>query len=501
MQRFVRSQAVVAFLLLLRRFDAWSLCTLVVRKGCPWVNRAFLLLLPLLALAGAMPMGGRTVVADEALKIATFETDATPPLGSPCAYRLAERILDPLRCRGIVLLGSGRPIVLCAVDWIGIGNEGYDAWRTALAQAAGTTTERVAVHVLHQHDAPFCDFTSERLLAEQGLGGRFMDVAFAQRVIQQAAQAVQQAVQKPRAVAQLGLGQARVEKVASNRRILGPDGKVKYVRFSSCREPAAIAAPEGTIDPYVKMIAFFTGEQPEQPVAVLSYYATHPQSYYRQGDVSADFVGMARDMLDARLPGCLNVHFDGAGGNVAAGKYNDGSKANRPVLARRLGKGLLDAYENLKRVPISAADVEWRVRKVWLPPRDTLDRQTLRKQLTNASLSEDQRRRAARQLAFLQRAEEKPFELSCLRLGTAYVLHMPGELFVEYQLAAQKMRPDGFVAMAAYGDYSPGYIGTEIAYSQGGYETGPNASLTAPRVEHVLMPAMAELLQDDRDGR
>jgi hypothetical protein len=40
-------------------------------------------------------------------------------------------------------------------------------------------------------------------------------------------------------------------------------------------------------------------------------------------------------------------------------------------------------------------------------------------------------------------------------------LHLPGELFVEYELAAQAMRPDRFVAVAGYGDYTPGYIGTE----------------------------------------
>ena len=72
---------------------------------------------------------------------------------------------------------------------------------------------------------------------------------------------------------------------------------------------------------------------------------------------------------------------------------------------------------------------------------------------------------------------------------------MPGELFVEYQLAAQKLRPDLFVAMAAYGDYAPGYIGTEVAYSEGGYETGPRASLVAPKVEHVLMDAIKKLLR------
>ncbi len=71
---------------------------------------------------------------------------------------------------------------------------------------------------------------------------------------------------------------------------------------------------------------------------------------------------------------------------------------------------------------------------------------------------------------------------------------MPGELFVEYQLAAQKLRPDLFVSMAAYGEYAPGYIGTEIAYSQGGYEASERASQVAPQVEAVLMGAVEKLL-------
>ena len=44
---------------------------------------------------------------------------------------------------------------------------------------------------------------------------------------------------------------------------------------------------------------------------------------------------------------------------------------------------------------------------------------------------------------------------------------MPGELFVEYQLAAKAERKDLFVAMAAYGDYGPYYIGTAVAYTEG----------------------------------
>ncbi len=69
---------------------------------------------------------------------------------------------------------------------------------------------------------------------------------------------------------------------------------------------------------------------------------------------------------------------------------------------------------------------------------------------------------------------------------------MPGELFVEYQLAAKAMRPDLFVSMAAYGDYGPFYIGTEEAYDQGGYEI--DASSVTGESENILMDALHSLL-------
>ena len=52
--------------------------------------------------------------------------------------------------------------------------------------------------------------------------------------------------------------------------------------------------------------------------------------------------------------------------------------------------------------------------------------------------------------------------------------------------------------MAAYGEYAPGYIGTRIAYTQGGYETSPGASRVAPEVEEVLMGAIRKLLKAGR---
>jgi hypothetical protein len=101
----------------------------------------------------------------------------------------------------------------------------------------------------------------------------------------------------------------------------------------------------------------------------------------------------------------------------------------------------------------------------------------------------------ARKMAFLKRYEAgKQIDVFCLKIKNARILYMPGELFVEYQLAAKAERPDLFVAMSAYGDLGAGYIGTAKAYEKGGYEVSERASNVAPEVEGVLMKAIKDLL-------
>lgn len=429
------------------------------------------------------------------LRVAIFQADATPPLGSPLCngnVKPAMKIVTPLSARGIVLLGAGDPIVLCALDWVGIGNGSYDAFREAIAEAVKTTPERVAVHTLHQHDAPGSDFATEQLLAEHGLARRFSNPEADAQVMARVAQAAQAALAKSRPVTHVGLGAGKVERVASNRRILGKDGRVALQRQSSGgRHKKARNAPEGTIDPLVRLVAFWNGDQ---PLAVLTYYATHPQSHYGQGNVNWDFVGIARQERQDALDGLTHVHFDGAGGNVAAGKYNDGSPENRPRLAERLAAGMKLAWDSQKKQSLQAEDVSWYVQPVSLPVRESLVETELSAKVADPKLALKARLRAARDLTFVRRMRDgHQIPLTCLALGSARILHLPGELFVEYQLAAQQMQPKTFVAMAAYGDYGPGYIGTEIAYGQGGYETGP-VSRVAPQVERVLKKAIQELL-------
>ena len=434
--------------------------------------------------------------ADDAIRMGTFAVDATPPLGSPLAYDPLKEVVMPLSCRGVVLLGDEQPIVLCAIDWIGIGNDGHKQFRQALAEAVGTTPGRVALHAVHQHDAPALDFSAEALLKQHGAGGVLFNVDHARQVIADASTAVAQAVDQAVPITHIGQGEGTVEQVASNRRIQDDDGKVLWTRYTSgASQERNRLAPVGLIDPKVKLITFY---QDDKPLAALTYYACHPQSYYRTGGANPDFPGIARQLRE-EATGTFHVHFSGAGGNIGAGKWNDGSPPYRQILADRLAAGIEAAWESVERSPITATDLDWGVAPVALPLGGDRDAEDLAKRMANETVSNTEKAEIARNLAWAQRCDAgDTIDLQCLHLKQIRVLHMPGELLVEYQLAAQKMRPDLFVAMAAYGDYAPGYICLDVHYGQGGYEGSPRASRVAPPVEQVLMQAMAQLLETDK---
>jgi len=455
----------------------------------PWRVAAGLVAVAMVGIAWAEP------VAKPGVRLARFDVDATPPVGSLMAYDPVKRVEEmSLRFRGIVLLGAGQPIVLGSLDWIGLANEGQDVFRATLAKAAGTTPDRVALHTVHQHDAPGCDFTAEKLIKELGLNdyGR-LDGAFHREVLRRAAEALAAALPDAQPVTHYGWGVADVQDVASNRRIKGPDGRVRATRYTATKDPALRAEPVGVIDPQVSVLSFWNDKK---PVAVLSYYACHPQSYYRTGIPSPDFPGIARFLRGQSVPDALHIHFNGAGGNLGAGKYNDGTPANRIALAERLAGGMRRAFDSTQKQPLGPADIGWQVVPVALAPG---------KHLNDAELVAVIKKEPAKgyiskvdQLAWLRRCEAgHKIDIACLRVGTARVVHMPGELFVEYQLAAKAMRPDLQVAMAAYGEYGPGYIGTAAAYPEGGYETSDRATGVGPEAEAVLTGAVRQLLQAD----
>ena len=383
-------------------------------------------------------------------KIATFSADVTCPVGHPVLAGLrssAKEIVDPLQARGVVLLGSGDPIVLCGIDWCGTGRH------------------RVLVFSLHQHDTPVTDERAAELLALTDLAGQMFDVSFERKCIERTAEELADSLAQPRPVTHVGVGQGKVEKVASNRRVVREDGSITYRRDSTTKGKEFLRnAPEGLIDPWLKTISFWDGEK---PIAALHVYATHPMSYYGEGGVSADFVGLARRRMQEDHPEVFQIYASGCSGDVVAGKYNDGDPANRPVLAERLYQGMKQAWHATVKHPLT--DVSFRSTQIDLPFRldENYTAEGLRKTMADKNETKLKRILAAMGLSSrLRVASGQKIDFPCVDLGSAQIVLFPGETWVSYQLMAQRQRPDSMVLSIGYGECWPGYIPTTQGFEE-----------------------------------
>lgn len=431
-------------------------------------------------------------------RIATFSADITPPVGHALCGGMvapAARIADPLSARGWVLWGAGEPVVFAALDWTELRNEAFELWRSALARAAGTSPERVLVSCVHQHDAPYADLEAQRLLDAHGLAGFHVDPAFHERALQATAAALREAMRKSTPVTHFGTGQARVDRVASNRRVVPADGRPTFRRYSRTVDPAVKNAPEGQVDPWLKTLSFWDGDR---PVAALSVYAVHPMSHYGAGAVSADFPGLARARRQAETPAVFQVYASGCSGDVTAARYNDADDASREALAGRLHDAMRGAWAETRRRPLERIDVRVAKIRFDLPAAGPHSVSAMEKALADPASSKAARLMAALGLSWARRAARDPsIDLPAVDFGPAQLVLLPAEAFVEFQLAAQRLRPDRFVVAAGYGECAPGYIPTEAARREGYVEEHGYCWVDAG-AEEKLLRALREALDAPR---
>jgi len=123
-----------------------------------------------------------------------------------------------------------------------------------------------------------------------------------------------------------------------------------------------------------------------------------------------------------------------------------------------------------------AASLSWRISEFTLPAKPPAPATDYRSSLS---------------AAFAHR--KTPLAAALLEIGPAAILHLPGEPMLEFQNYARGLRPGRFTAVAGYGDISPGYLCTDQAHAEGGYE--PSASHAGPGTEARVKKAIQELMR------
>jgi hypothetical protein len=217
-------------------------------------------------------------------------------------------------------------------------------------------------------------------------------------------------------------------------------------------------------------------------------------TYYGQGDVSADFVGVARAAWQKTSPDVPHVWLSGCSGDTMAGKYNDGDPANRPVLGARLFAAMREAWSRTDRRPLR--QMTFRKGAMNLVPRKSagFSHEDMLKKLGDASSPYLPRAEAALGLSWLARCDQgRAIDVPAVDFGGAHLVLLPAESFVQYQLWAQEMRPDSFVVTAGFGECAPGYIPTAQAASEG-YDDH-YSWIAFPECEAIMLDALRQVLR------
>ena len=376
--------------------------------------------------------------ADEPrLELATFRADVSPPIGHPLCggwIKPAEAQDDPLEAIGLVRGAGSRSCCarstgrVCSTEPTGRGARRWPR------QRAPRPTARCAVRAPAQCTnglprgfswfslrSPTCSMPSccRNSLRPRGAWRWRWRKSLDQR----------------RRISHVASGQAQVDSVASNRRIIGPDGKIAEWRASSSKKLIHKTLPEGLIDPWLKTVAFYDGQE---RVAACHHYATHPMSYYGDGRVSSDFVGLVVQRPSGGRS-CSARTFTSPACVQRGGRQIQRRHARSPPIADGTDGAVLDAsLAGLQPRPIRR--VGWKTQEILPDVRPAWSTTLCKAWWPTASGRE--RTASSRPCGWAgcgARPVRVPIVLSGLHVDDVSLVYLPAEAFVEYQLLAQKL--------------------------------------------------------------
>lgn len=421
------------------------------------------------------------------LKLAVFQVDCTPPVGTPVLYgsrsfAQTESVRDPLYLRGFIFDYLGERCLVATMDYCGLMNRAHDQMTAALAAATDTDPEKTVVHCVHQHDAPLINFEIEPLLGYPTFCRDWW-----QGVVKKCADSARTALSDFQAVTHIGHNEFRVHGFASNRRIEDADGTVVGTRLSRCQDPELKNQPVGLIDPMLRTVAFRSGSK---LIASMSFYATHPQVSNGRKMTSADAPGEAIRRVSEAFPGALHGYFTGASGNVTAGKYTSTTDLESNLL--HFGGVLADAMtHNLQSLAWQGELSMGFAAAGFTFPFPEIDREAYLRAMNDAEVTELEKEKRAVLMSSYDYRGSEPYRVRKLSLGDCHLFFLPGEPFVEYQLDLQNRSADSFIAVASNCAHDYNYLPLAKHLHAGGYEL--SLSLCDPSFERLLKNALLEL--------
>ncbi|RCX09351.1 neutral/alkaline ceramidase-like enzyme [Anaerobacterium chartisolvens] len=415
--------------------------------------------------------------------------------GYPHYLRHNTGIHDPLYASCIYLESGGQRLIMIAMDILFYSKKYVSSVRKRIRERTGVNEENIMICCSHTHSGPWASGRLDLEALEMGLrpdegyveelGGKLVELAsdcaantFEAKI----------AIEKGRCGKEQGVG--------GNRR-----------------------NPEGPCDPLVWTIG--VQDMDGSWRGCLVRYALHPTVIHAESTVvTADYPCYIREYLARTKPGMVFAFAQGTSGDQSTRYFRKGQSFDE---AERIGSligaevdRVLNSMQLSSEVDISVKSRQIEVKLRTLPSREEAERsvEAAKKALDeviarkgpyleeqNASLvllgAEDLlgyvlMKEKGERIDLLE--DELPAEIQVISIGDARIVCVPGEIFVEFglEIAEKSLKTKTFVIELANGCL-PGYVCTEKAFYEGGYEA--DTSLLTPETGRIFVDTALSLLE------
>lgn len=428
------------------------------------------------------------------LKAGFARLDVTPPLGSELAgyfsVRLAEGILDPIYLNAVAIGNGEDTLIIITSDFLSIMEVFATRIRNMIADATGVQADHIMVTALHQH-------TSIRLGVWPWTGNmedeHYLNILFSKYV-----DAARLAIRDMSDAVIHTAVQETKEPISFIRRYKMRDGSTVT---NPGRLNPNIAHPIGEADNNVRLVRFVRDGR--RDIALVNF-STHPDVIGGK-QFSADWPGFVRSFVEQDIPDTHCLVINGAQGdtnhiNTAIAEEQTGCGHSR-----HMGRVIADTVSDMwdKTRPHTDTRIFSEVRMILNRTNtDGFDRVEECRKLDEdywAGRLDGPSKPGATIMGEARRIKNLPYETICQKIpvtvmavGDVAFVGYGGEPFTEYATRSRDMAPEMTVITCGLANGQQGYLPTESAFSEGGYEA--RSSRFTPTLPHQLLEAAGEML-------
>lgn len=419
------------------------------------------------------------------MKSAAISIDITPAIGLPMGGNVRDDNLsrgthDHLFCNVIFLENEGEKICFLGFDLLGVQ---YDACRRIKGQIekkTGISAENIVISATHTHSGPdVTDIFKDRM--------DDCSVKYLENMAELVSDGVESILVRLEDM-RISVSKKNVYDLSFNRRLVMKEGPMR-MNWEGV-DPELVDREAGPIDPELYVVSIY--DAAGKVKAVMVNYTLHPAVLVGKDWLwSRDYINYLDASIKARFGEDVTVFFaNGAEGNINHINFRDMNQGRGFEEAKRigelLGEHVNEMLQNAEIVDIKNKPLTCISKEIELPLRpisiEDIDKAKKlleeRGDIIPSLLDGVPDEIYAREIIKLSKLQDKLIktEIQAVKLGETVIVTLPGEVFVEYGLKIKSISPfSNTLIFGMTNDYL-GYIPTQAAFTEGGYEIKTAAS-------------------------